>query len=248
MFCAPRVSVPTEEIIREYFRIIEKDFSNEQTRFLYLSNDTFRDEILMHTLERIPEEFDTNELFVRSFKLLTVYAHDIREEEPAPPRETSGKKKVERKKKKEENNPEHNNKPGEQNIERAGGQEGQPDKPELENENNVVPDEERIRNEVAKVISRVPKWFTRPGQNNSRILIRFMELYEKKDKITLQELAEACSEVRNFSGNFTQMNNVADKNHGKVFNGTSDNIQLWEPIREFVIQEYIEFKKSYYSS
>ena len=54
-------------------------------------------------------------------------------------------------------------------------------------------------------------------------------------------------DVKNFMGNFAQMNNIADKNHGKVFAVTGDVVNLWEPVKDFIIQEYIEFKKSYYS-
>ncbi len=75
-----------------------------------------------------------------------------------------------------------------------------------------------------------------------------MNLLEKTERVSLQQLANECADVKNFSGNYAQMNNIAVKNHGKVFHGASDNIQLWEPIREFVIQEYINYKKSYYST
>ena len=47
-------------------------------------------------------------------------------------------------------------------------------------------------------------------------------------------------------GNYAQMINIADKNHGKVFSGASEKLTLWEPVKEFILQEYISAKKSYY--
>ena len=107
-------------------------------------------------------------------------------------------------------------------------------------------EDERIQNEISKIRNRIPKWFQHPGQNNSKILITYLNLLEKTESVSLEQLAAACSNMSKFSGNFAQMNNIAEKNHGKVFNGTSENITLWEPVRDFIIQQYIDFKKAYY--
>lgn len=251
IFFAPKVVSSTDEIIREYFSILERDFSTEQTSFIYLSNNQFRDEVLMQTLERVPDEFDTNELFIRSFKLLTAYAADVREEEVRAPSNTGNKTKEARKKTVAKEPavatvPAGSEKllSGDEDIVNGELEAEQ----EKEQESSFLSDNEKTTSEISKVISRVPKWFSRPGQNNSKILIRYMNMLEKSEQVSFQQLAEECADVKNFSGNFAQMNNVAEKNHGKVFTGSSDNIQLWEPIKDFVIQEYINFKKSYYSS
>jgi len=239
MFCSPKVSPVTEEIIADYFRILESDFGSEQTKFLYISNENFRDTVMMETLERIQEEFDTSELFLRSFKLLTIYAGDNQEDRSIKenkPEETSGA----------EAETFLNPLPTEtgqietiDNLPKESEQEGTGEVDKSE--------EEKIEIEIKKVQNRIPKWFQHPDQNNSKILITYLKLLEESEMVTLSQLATACSGITKFMGNYAQMINIADKNHGKVFNGTSDNIVLWEPVREFIIQQYIDFKKSYYS-
>ncbi len=217
MYCSPRVSDPTEQVINEYFKILRSEFSSNQDEFIYLSNNDFRDQILMGTLDCIQEQFDTSELFLRSFKLLTVYASEPAvKSEPVP--EVGTSKPV------------------------SGGESS-------ESRNTEKPIDEKGREgaEIEKVLNRIPKWFQHPTQNNSKILIRYMAMLEKSENVTLQQLAAECSDVKNFSGNFAQMNNVAEKNHGKVFCTRDEIVTLWEPVRDFIIREYIEFKKSYYS-
>jgi hypothetical protein len=238
MFCSPRVSPGTEEIINDYFKILDTDFSSEQTRFMYVSNDKFRDIVLMETIDCIQEEFDTSELFLRSFKLMTLYAAELPEEISAGESEPTKAQSI-----------------GLKEQPSVPVDMEQPQKESLisemdeanENGVNENSEDERIKNEITKVRSRVPKWFQHPGQNNSKILITYMNLLEKSETISLNELSAACSEMNKFTGNYAQMINIADKNHGKVFSGTSDNITLWEPVKDFIIQQYIEYKKSYYT-
>jgi hypothetical protein len=237
MFCAPKVSPNTEEIISDYFEILFRDFNSQKNQFVYISNELFRDKVMMETLDCIQQEFDTSELFLRSFKLLTIYADETPSEESInyPVREE--KKSVEM-----TNEPSLTGTPepasSGKSVDLAAPE---PAIPETE-----FREDEKIRHEVLKVLSRVPKWLKHPDQTNSKILITFMTLFEKSEEVTLERLAEACSEVPKFSGNFAQMNNIADKNHGKVFSITNGLVILWEPVREFIIQQYIDFKKSYY--
>jgi hypothetical protein len=281
MFCSPKVTPVTQEIILDYFQILESDFESESTKFLYVSNEDFRDLILMETIECIEDEFDTNELFLRSFKLLTIYAGENQEdssdiadgqkkelphekvipaviEEKQVPEEEPITIIKKRKAKKVISNDSGS-------IEKEPQQmilenfpvtpEALPTLPEevilneisSEKISSAEEDNEKIKNEIFKVKNRVPKWFSKPDQNNSKILIAFMELLEKSEIITLGKLAGACTSMTKFTGNYAQMINIADKNHGKVFNGNADNLELWEPVREFIIQEYIQFKKSYYT-
>jgi len=237
MFCSPKVSPYTEEVISDYFKILDADFSSEHAWFLYLSNENFRDKVLMETLDCIQDEFDTSELFLRSFKLLTAYAGEGPDDGPSEDEEKQEPAVTQQElipvaeiplQKKQESLSETADNPvnGTQN-EKAG--------------------EEKIAGEINKVQNRVPKWFQHPNQTNSKILITFMELLEKSDVVTLEQLTEACKGIPKFSGNYAQMINLADKNHGKVFSGTSENLTLWEPVKDFIIQQYIEFKKSYYS-
>jgi hypothetical protein len=235
IFCSPKVSPNTENIISDYFKILVRDFNNEQSQFLYVSNENFRDKMMMETLDCIQEEFDTSELFLRSFKLLTIYASETPEEEIAN-----------RKPEKEEATPAAK-------IDRLSSESVEEEQdakiPETKVTETVVDDngnkeDERIRIEVLKVLNRVPKWFKHPEQTNSKILIIYMNLKENLENVTLDQLAGACSEIPKFNGNFAQMNNLADKNHGKVFSISNGLVTLWEPVKDFIIQQYIDFKKS----
>jgi hypothetical protein len=237
MFCAPKVSPVTEEIIQDYFKILHKDFNSPKSQFVYISNEQFRDKVLMETLDCIQQEFDTSELFLRSFKLLTIYADETPVEENMSFSIREEKKPVVKK----------------IDPPLSGTDEQQPpgsiiDNPEVEpvGSESANQEDDKFRIEMLKVLSRIPKWLKHPDQTNSKILITFLSLAEKSDEVTLEQLAGACADVPKFSGNFAQMNNIADKNHGKVFSINNGFVTLWEPVREFIIQQYIEFKKSYY--
>lgn len=301
VYCSPKVTGATEEVLQDYFRILENDFSSDEVTFKYLSNESFRDQVMMQTLDSAQDQFDTSELFLRSFKLLTVYASDLNEEEenrreessfretpastkqakprpikakaaeesmmatpvrdsggeryeesPAAPREadesqaslrTTPRKRIRIKTSLTEQQVPMTFNPPVAEItspEDAGAPEPEP---------KVAEGGEEFleEQEVTKVKSRVPKWFQKPGQNNSKILIRYMEMFEKDEKVSLRQLADSCGDVKNFAVNFAQMNKANGKNHGKVFQVEGDAVLLWPPVKEFIIQEYIEFKKSYYS-
>ncbi len=263
MFCSPKVSSATEEIIRHYFHILEMDFSSENTYFKYFSNDDFRELVLMETIERTHDEFDNNELFLRSFKLLTVYAEEIHEEIPEEdvrgelPKDEQPKPVMDEYGKDSPGemvvNEETDNIPPDivKNLpEEETGRKGEETEDENEEENKNDQSREvvvsKVDIEIQKVKTRVPKWFKRPEQNNSRILLTYLSLLEKSENISLQQLAAACSGIPKFMGNYAQMINIANKNHGKIFSGDADKITLWEPVKEFIIQEYIEYKKSFY--
>jgi hypothetical protein len=222
---------------------------------------------MMQTLDMAQDQFDTSELFLRSFKLLTVYAGDLADGEES--RENDGAR---QERADEETSASSRKKkavktasaPPARENDHAGKRPGTPVVPKVEDQNDdsgeedeeddeagtpsgaPVSDEELERKEIAKVKSRIPKWFKRPAQNNSKILIRFMEIHEKDENVTLRQLSDACSDVKNFPVNFSQMNKANGRNHGKVFAVEGDNILLWEPVKDFIIREYIEFKKSYY--
>lgn len=97
--------------------------------------------------------------------------------------------------------------------------------------------EDLITNEIKKIKRRVPKWFdANKNQINSIILINFMELLEDKNCVQKDELVTLClPKIEKFFGNFNQMTNFGERNHGKVFDVHNDVIYLWKPIRNFVI-------------
>jgi hypothetical protein len=237
MFCAPKVSPNTEEIISDYFKILCRDFNSQQSQFIYISNELFRDKVLTETLDCIQQEFDTSELFLRSFKLLTIYADETPADESPGLNNREEKKPVVMIK--------ESSLSGTTEQEPSGKSDYIPE-PETAISDKENKGDDKIRSEVLKVLNRIPKWLKHPDQTNSKILITFMTLFEKSEDVTLEQLADACSDVPKFSGNLAQMNNIAEKNHGKVFSVANGSVTLWEPVREFIIQHYIEFKKSYY--
>ena len=90
--------------------------------------------------------------------------------------------------------------------------------------------------EIKKVKRRVPRWFKNPSQYNSTILNCFLELSEQNSQITLQMLRNKCHVMNDFDGNYNQMKNFGEKNHGKVFEESNGIITLWEPVKEFILE------------
>ena len=257
MFCSPKVLGPTEEIILDYFKILHSDFNTSMAEFRYYSNNDFRDSMLLETLDCTGEEFDTSELFLRSFKLISLFGNETGEEEtlsdekeePVLNEETANPVAlVETDVQEPRPDPAKNMESGSVVTETMQEKEGSTGTEKRERSVEQAPHDEdaKIIKEIEKVRNRVPRWLKRPAQNNSRILIAFLNLMEKQEIISLETLAEECKDVPNFMGNYAQMINIADKNHGKVFSGASEKLTLWEPVKEFILQEYISAKKSYY--
>jgi len=96
--------------------------------------------------------------------------------------------------------------------------------------------------EVEKVTRRLPNWFKKPSQYNSTILYSFLKLSETNQNVSLQALRADCQSVNDFDGNYNQMKNFGEKNHGKVFEERDGYVTLWEPVREYVLQLYNENK------
>ena len=97
--------------------------------------------------------------------------------------------------------------------------------------------------EIAKVKRRIPKWRENPDQINHKILDAYLRLSKDNDNITVEELRRYCNENyklsrKQFNGNYSDMRNKRKKNHAKVFEQTSDLIKLWDPVAEFIKQEW----------
>jgi hypothetical protein len=95
--------------------------------------------------------------------------------------------------------------------------------------------------EIKKIEKRVPEWFKKPGQINSKILLAFFEIQENYTTNT-KKLKEK-SGITKFSTNFNQMKNFGEKNHGKVFDEKNDIVGLWNPVKDFIIGEYEKYNK-----
>lgn len=110
---------------------------------------------------------------------------------------------------------------------------------ETENMLNTRNDSERLSiDEVTKVKRRLKLWSKRPQQLNTRILRTFLELERSKKNVTEAMLREKFND-ESFDTNFVQMKNIAEKNHGKVFEQNGPIVTIWPPVedavREFLI-------------
>lgn len=74
IFASPKVNPATDQIIKEYFAVLEKDFGDEENvNFRYLANENYKNEILIPTLTSSLSDSDTSELFIRSAKMLELF-------------------------------------------------------------------------------------------------------------------------------------------------------------------------------
>lgn len=101
-----------------------------------------------------------------------------------------------------------------------------------------------IQQEIEKVRKRIleNKWFYKPNQINTRILVRFMELSNKNTKpVYIDDLKKICGDIRDFDGNLASMKTEARNNNanGKFFEEYERNtISLWQPVADFICDEY----------
>lgn len=120
-----------------------------------------------------------------------------------------------------------------------------PEKKEIESLEDLLKeylyDDDKEAFEVDKVKRKIPKWLNSPGQVCSTILTQFMQLSEHGMKPVQREKLKNASEshgVSDFMGNFNQMKNFGEKNHAKVFTETDHIITLWEPVSDFVKEQF----------
>ena len=97
--------------------------------------------------------------------------------------------------------------------------------------------------EIKKVKRRTPRWFKNPSQYNSTILFGFLQLSEQESRVSTSMLRNKCQQVKDFDGNYNQMKNFGEKNHGKVFEEKDGIITLWEPVQEYILELYNQHKK-----
>lgn len=92
--------------------------------------------------------------------------------------------------------------------------------------------------EINKVKRRIPKWKKNPTQYNSKILEAFFQMQKDNITITEETFERHCKENYghdfSFLTNFSQMHNIAPKNHAKVFDIHDNEVQLWKPVKEFI--------------
>jgi hypothetical protein len=105
---------------------------------------------------------------------------------------------------------------------------------------NLINTGKEIALEVEKVTRKLPRWFRNPSQYNSTILCNYLKLYAKNQKVAVQTLRNECSSISDFDGNYNQMKNFGEKNHGKVFEERDGYVTLWEPVKDYILKLYNE--------
>ena len=98
--------------------------------------------------------------------------------------------------------------------------------------------------EIDKVKNRVPKWFLKKEQKNSKILLAYLSLAPNGNGIDFVSLENACKKIERFRSNFNQMVNYSEKNHGKVFEYKNGVVELWAPVKEFILMVYRQSTQS----
>jgi len=103
---------------------------------------------------------------------------------------------------------------------------------------NTTTSESSVTNEIQRVERRVPLWMSRSTQHNSIILNTYMQLSNNNQTPISVSLLEKHSSTDKFTTNYNQMKIIADKNHAKVFEEKNGTVQLWEPVAEFIVNQY----------
>ncbi|MCP4269100.1 MAG: hypothetical protein GY777_26600 [Candidatus Brocadiaceae bacterium] len=96
-------------------------------------------------------------------------------------------------------------------------------------------DDSAVREEIAKVARKLPKWAHNQLQINSRILTLYLKLYrEGINVITEDQLCERYGDVSEFHRNYPQMKSISPKNHAKIFNSVNGVVEIWGPVKQYV--------------
>lgn len=99
--------------------------------------------------------------------------------------------------------------------------------------------------EINKVQRRLKLWAKPERQNNinARILNTFLELKRYGNGVVTEKDIQNTLNPPKFKSNFDQMRNIAEKNHGKIFEQKMNHIEIWQPVRIFV-SEYEQTTKT----
>lgn len=117
---------------------------------------------------------------------------------------------------------------------------------ELENPKNLKKKKKKDikileENEIKKVKRKIPLWLTKQSQYNYKILKTYMDLSQNgKHTISVISLERfsGIKESKKFLGHYNQLKTISEKNHAKVFEEKNDQINLWEPVKDFIVQQF----------
>lgn len=98
--------------------------------------------------------------------------------------------------------------------------------------------------EINKVKRKIPGWFSKQFNINSKILIRFCKMYTQNGNVSIYDLEEKCSDIKTYKSNYNQMKNFGEKNHAKVFSEANNIITLWQPVKDFIFDEYNKYNQN----
>ena len=104
-----------------------------------------------------------------------------------------------------------------------------------------LPKHELEENEIKKVKRRIPKWNGKQNQMNYKILKAFMDLSnDGKHSVNIISLERYLNfkDPKKFLGHYNQLKTISAKNHGKVFSEKNGQITLWEPVENFIINNF----------
>ena len=100
--------------------------------------------------------------------------------------------------------------------------------------------------EITKVKRKIPSWFSKPNQLNHKILVSYLKLSNKNTKsVKIEDLINILemNDNQKIIENFRQMKTMSEKNHGKVFTEEDGFISLWNPVSNFIVEEYEKLLK-----
>lgn len=93
--------------------------------------------------------------------------------------------------------------------------------------------------EIEKVRRKIPNWFNRPTQINSKILLNYLRLSNcNREQVKKENLENSCIDIQDFNGNYQQMKNSGENNHAQVFYEESGYITLQNDVKDFIIEKY----------
>lgn len=103
---------------------------------------------------------------------------------------------------------------------------------------------DREKEEIKKIKRKLPLWMKSEGkQCNSIILFTFLDMLKDEEFVSRKKLMVECgAAIKDFNGNFNQMAQFGEKNHGKVFEVKGDNVYLWQPVAKFILDSYHKYK------
>lgn len=108
---------------------------------------------------------------------------------------------------------------------------------------NITSPERTEEEEIQRVKKKIPSWFSKPNQYNHKILVAYLKLSNKNENpVNLIDLERECglNNSHKFNSNFNQMKMISYKNHGKVFTEENGIVTLWDPVADFIVEEYIK--------